>query len=346
MKKQERNNSKGNVIPFPDLEKRLLTRGLDHLQNKKYQQAIQLFEEAKSLNEQNDEVYIGLILAYYEIGSFQIAKDLALEMLREDMGDYFQTVDLYLMILVQMKSYEEIITTIEMLLEEREIPADKLEHFSKLLAFSRKMVDENPNSYSTANLDEYLDVDHNPSLHLNENKDPNKQVLMIAELSKKNVRPYIEEIKEFLQGDRSHPFLKTMLLNLLIEQEYEREVLVEKFGRVKTVIPSKLFTLPEYPLKDDIQKVLQDHLESEDPVLYQQICSLLERHLFLLYPFELEDASAECWAAAYHYIGLEFSGVELRSLEDLAEEYAVNTSEMEESCHLINKLEKISYPII
>ncbi|WP_077214157.1 tetratricopeptide repeat protein [Bacillus dakarensis] len=345
MKKQERNNSKGNIIPFPDLEKRLLTRGLDYLQNKKYQQAIRLLEEAKSIDERNDEVYIGLVLAYYEIGSLQKAKDLALEMLKRDMGDYFQTVDLYLMILVQMKSYEEIITTIEILLEEREIPADKLEHFSKLLAFSRKMVDENP-SWDSAEMEEILDYDQNPSLQLNEIIDPNKQVLVIAELSKKNVRPYIEEINLFLQDDKSHPFLKTMLLNILQEQEYESGVLVEKFGRKKTVTPSKLFTLHEYPMKDDIQKVLQEHLENEDPVLYQQTISLFERHLFLLYPFELGNTPAACWAGAYHYTGMEYSGVEVRTMEDIAEEYAVNRSEMEESCHLIKKLEKISYPII
>ena len=56
-------------------------------------------------------------------------------------GDYFQMVDLYLTILIQLHEYQEIVITIEALLDEKEIPPEKHDHFLTILQFSRRMAD-------------------------------------------------------------------------------------------------------------------------------------------------------------------------------------------------------------
>lgn len=344
MKKKGRRRSEGNVILFPDLDKRLLERGLEQLQNKRFHDAVQLFEKAKTLSPEDADIYVGLVLAYYESGQLQKARQFAKEMLKEGIGDYFQTVDLYLMILIQLHEHEEIVTTIKVLQEEKEIPLDKQEHFQKLLDFSQRMLDNLvPDEESEVEVP--LDSTEGlQELDLFQSNDPNRQVLVIAELTHKNVRNYIKQVKVYLEDKEAHPFLKTMLLNILHEQEYDKEVKIEKFCMEKTLVPTEMVSLHECEQFKGIQKELS-HLENQDPILYQQLISFLERHLYLIYPFDLEPNQFKLWAAAYHLTGLNYNGVET-TIEEIAEQYQVDQEELKQACSFIEKLEKISYPII
>jgi tetratricopeptide (TPR) repeat protein len=341
MKKKGRKRIDGNVILFPDLEKRLLDRGLEQLQQKNFEEAVRLFEDAKKLAPDDADVYIGLVLAYYETGALLKAKDLAKEMLKEDIGDYFQTVDLYLMILIQLHEHEEIITTIEVLQEEKEIPTDKQEHFSRLLAFSKRMVDDRMSEEEEKEEEEGSEFQ---TVDLIQNGDYNKQLLTIAELSHKNIRPFIDEVRNYLISEEGHPFLKTMLLNLLQEQEFDKEITVQKFGWEKPFIPTAMTPIQENEQYTAIKRELQT-VETKDPILFQHMVSLVERHLFLISPFPLNPDSSVLWAASYHFIGLEFNGME-EPMGVIAEQYVVELSEMEAAVSFIKKLEKISYPII
>src|SRR5690554_3378652 len=150
MKKRGSKKSDKKVILFPNLVQRSLEKGLEYLQNKKYGPAVGLFEETLSYSPDNRDVYIGLLLAYYESGMLEKAKKTAKEMLAKGIGDYFDTVELYLMILVQLKEYDEMSATISALFDEQEIPYEKREHFFRLLEFANRMKKESPDeSYSS-----------------------------------------------------------------------------------------------------------------------------------------------------------------------------------------------------
>lgn len=107
MKKRERVKSKDNVIFFPGLEKKLTDLGLECLQLKKFDDAIDLLEEARVLDPENEDILIGLVMAYFEASAFKKAKELANIMLLKGIGDYFQMVDLYLTILIQLHEYPD-----------------------------------------------------------------------------------------------------------------------------------------------------------------------------------------------------------------------------------------------
>ncbi|WP_318508149.1 tetratricopeptide repeat protein [Bacillus sp. T3] len=139
MKKRERFKKNGNIILFPDLDKRLVEKGLDQLKQKNFSAAIELLNEASQLNPDNEDVFIGLVLAYFEAGNYNEANKLAKKLLQTGIGDYFKIVDMYIMILVQQHEYAEIVMTIEALLEEKEVPPEKIEHFMNMLQFSRKV---------------------------------------------------------------------------------------------------------------------------------------------------------------------------------------------------------------
>jgi tetratricopeptide (TPR) repeat protein len=339
---KKRDSKKDNVILFPGLEKRLLEKGLDYLKQKKYRDAIQYLEEALEHDPENSDIYVGLVLSNYEAGYVKQAKQIAAEMLKSGLGDYIQVIDLYLMILVQLNEYNEIVTTIEALLEEREIPTDKHEHFMRLLDFGRRMLDGEMN----ANNGEVFERESEEQmLGLFDYKDPKDQIMVAARLAKENIRPYIKEITEYVASKEGHPFQKTMLLNILKEQEYAEEIDVQKFGWEKSFIPAKLPDLKDFIGTNDVIQLLSSQIESEDPVLFENVQSLIERHFFLIFPFELPNGSAEAWAAAYHFTANQYYGFE-DPLESFAELYSSTNEEAGQVLVFIRTLEEISYPIM
>ncbi|MGM0904776.1 MAG: tetratricopeptide repeat protein [Bacillota bacterium] len=340
MKKQ--NSEKDNIVLFPGLERRLLEKGVEYLHAKKYRQAIEYLEQARTLDAHNSEVYTGLVLAHFESGHPQEAKVIAAEMLKEGIGNYIQVMDLYIMIMVQLNEYEEIITTIEALLEDKEVPKEKFEHFSKMLHFSRKMAE---GQQDLQDVEPPVQGRGNERLSLFSYQDPKDQMQIAARLAKENVRPYIHEIKLYLESTEGHPFQKSMLLNILREQEYDKEVEVEKLGMKEVFIPAELPELQEVQKLLEVSKLLESSLESEDPVLFENIKSLVERNFFLLYPFEPQPDSFEAWAAAYHYLANGYFGLD-GTIEDYAVRYGATEEETAKAMDFIKRIEEISYPII
>jgi len=339
MKKRDL-TKKGNIILFPDLDQRYLERGLEAVQNKNFQEAVSCFEKAIEINPDNSEIKTGLVLSYYELGMLQESKKMAKSMLEEGQGDYLQVLDLYMMILVQLHEYEEIATTIEVLLEDKHIPAGKIEHFSKLLDFSRKMA-----ALSGTMEEEYAVEDFGESgLDLASIQDQNEMLLLAAKLEKANVRQYIDEVKEYIGNPQANPFFQSMLLNILKEQEYEQQVLVRKMDREMSVVPKTLEDVRLQEQTVEIMAILKEKLEHQNPVLLENIVALLERHFFLLYPFTLDGKSSGSWAAAYHSIVQDYYGMHDEMGEDIGKLYHVSASEIETAKAIIASLEEISYP--
>lgn len=341
MKKRERAKRKDNIIFLPGLEKRLTDKGLESLQNKRYQEAITLLEEAREHDPENSDILVGLVLAYFEAGAYIKAKDLANEMLLKGIGDYFHMVDLYLTILIQLHEYQEIVSTIEALFDEKEIPPDRHDHFLTILQFSKRMAD---NSLQDSN--EETEEDTNlKELNLSSLKSLNEQMLVISNLAEKNIRPYIEEIKEFLNSDDGHPFLKTMLLSLLKEQEYDKEIMIKKFSEAQYIVPTELPDIQSQPRMKGIENLLEKRLENSDPSLFENIKGMIERIFFISYPFEFKPKDSSAWACAFHFLVLDYLGAE-SDLQALANEYEILPEKIEQALSKIRELEEISYPNI
>jgi len=339
MKKRARKKLNNKVILFPDLEKRLLAKGLESLKQKKYLEAVEYLEGAIQLDSQDHDILIGLVLAYFESGMLPKAKELANQMLQMGIGDYIQIVELYISILVELHQYNEIVATIEILLEEREIPKEKFEHFTRMLQFSRKMAETVPIIEEESDSNEFS----NEELNLVSYKDQEAQIQLVAKLTEKNILPYLEEIKSYLRLKDGDSFFKTMLLNILTEQEYDKEIIIEKLNRELSVTPAELKTTDVQPQKKMLFQILEEKLEHEDPILLDNLKSLIERHFFIIFPFQLEPYKTPVWAAAYHSLAAEFQGIPHR-LEEFSQQYNVRDEDMMRAGLVLLKIEEISSP--
>lgn len=327
---------KSKIIPFPNLKDRFFDKGTTLLKEKKYREALEMFSEAKKLNEDNSEIHLGMAICFMELGELVEAKKICKKMLLEDIGHYYTVLQIYLTILIQLREYHEVQTTIEAVLEENHLPAESAEHFYKLLEFSRKM---------TQSSDDLVDdvEDESDNTYIEDIlASTNKQIAFIQSLRDRNINKHFSSLKVLLENPNSHPMVKSMVLHLMIENEIEKEVTVYKFGESIRVIPSQLDDIAELPFTKKVLTRLDDTLGNENPTLFETVKELWVRHLYVLFPFLPKPADANLWAAALHIVGYEMHGITMDPGE-IEEIYGYTLSALDEACQKIYQIEEISY---
>ena len=328
---------RSNVIPFPNLKERYIDKGMSLLNEKKYNEALEMFSAAKEVNEDIAEIYLGMAICFMELGELVEAKKICKKMLFEDIGHYFTVLQIYLTILIQLREYQEVQSTIEAVLEENHLPAESAEHFYKLLEFSRKMTQN-----QEVDLEDY---DDNPekTIYIEDVlEDTNKQIAYIQSLHDRNLSKHFSSLKILLENPKCHPMIKSMILHLMIENEVEKEVLVNKFGEIVTVIPAKLDDISELPFTKKVLTILDDTLGNENPTLYEAVKELWLRHLYVLYPVLPQPVDAHLWATALHVVGHEMHGISIE-LEEIELIDQLSLPALQAACKKIYEIEEISY---
>ncbi|MDQ0224688.1 tetratricopeptide repeat protein [Metabacillus niabensis] len=331
---EQKNNSKNKVIPFPNLKERYLEKGMDFLKEKKFHDALAMFSEAKDINEEESEVLLGMAICYMELGELIEAKNICKKMLLEDIGHYFTVLQIYLTILIQLREYQEVQSTIEAVLEENHLPAESAEHFYKLLEFSRKMTEDEGNIVEES--------EHEEINTFNSLENPNNQITFIQSLRDRNISKHFRTLVSLLENDATHPIVKTMILHLMFENEVEKEVSVTKFGETIQVIPAKLEDINEQMFTKKVLSLLDDTLGNENPTLFEAVKELWIRHLYVLYPLLPKPTEAKIWAAALHVVGYELHGITIEE-EEILSIYDCPSTLIEDACKKIYEIEEISY---
>lgn len=317
----------GKIIPFPMLKERLIEMGMDALNNKNYEEALELLFEARQWDSNHPEIDFGIAICFMELGDFVSAKQICKEMLHQAKGNYFQVLQMYLTILVQLGQYEEVEATIEAVLEENKLPSTHAEQFYKLLDLSRKMTEANPKAAEDEDDDLFLLID--------------KQLFFVQTLKNKSAEGYLDTIQKMLLSKTVHPIVKTMLLQLLRDQEISESMKVTKFGESIVVKPDRLHDLLETPFAKKVINLLDDVLGNENPTLFEAVKEMWIRHLYVMYPFQPIPDNHALWAASLHAVGYEVFGIPIH-LEEVGNIYQVKKAKMTAICQKIRQIEEFS----
>ncbi|MTH52941.1 tetratricopeptide repeat protein [Bacillus mangrovi] len=328
------------VIPFPNLKKRLVDKGMDALKEKQFHRALEYFSEARGMDEDQAEIQLGIALCLMEMGELQEARDVCKKMLHEDIGHYFTVLQVYLTILIQLREYNEVQATIEAVLQENQLPAESAEQFYRLLDFSRKM----------SGTEEAGEIQDEPSSYEPEDwtesegfmADSSRQIDYIQSIRDRNAAKHMPTLKSMLKSAHVHPVIKTMILQVLMEHEINKPVEVEKFGDELTVVPASLADLSDTPFAKQVLNLLDDTLGAENPTLFEAVRELWIRHLFVLFPFLPKPSDASLWAAALHKTGYELHGIDIEE-EEISASYQIPSFQLSEACSKIRQIERMSY---
>lgn len=336
MKRKQHNQHDSKVIPFPNLKERYFEKGIASMEAQDFEDAVEFLHQAYKLDKEDSRIAVTYLVAQYQNRSYTSAKLLAEQLLQQGIGDYYEVLEIYLTVLIQLKDHETVVKTIEALMDEKVVPPDKEEQLLTLLQLSKKVSD---NSNIEVNQPISLDLDFS-----NIDKLP-ELAIQLGSLADKNIHPYLPTLLQVLNDQSVHPFLKTIVFNVLREHKIDQHVQVNKLDMEDVFNPTQVPDLHETPLFKEVNKELTVQLENENPVLLLQLQDMMQRHAFILYPFEYSHPNTTLWVVAYKGMGLELYGEEW-SLEELAQQNGLNVEKLTEAYTYLLELEKISSPIV
>jgi tetratricopeptide (TPR) repeat protein len=326
---------KGKIIRFPRLKERLLEKGLEELQAKRYKEALHLLQEAYGMDSSDSEVELGIVICLFELGEIAQAKERCQKMLQEGKGDYFEILQVYLSILIHLQHYGEVVTTINAVLEESDLSSQLRQNLMNLLHFSEKMSQQMP---IPPKRNEEIKELVRPLIESNEIV---KHMAVIKQLEKEDIIPVLPVLKQVLADEKSSPLTKTMILRLLISKRIADRIIIKKFGNTLTIIPTELDENIQSRFAKEVLGIVEEHIYTYNPSLYDIAESIWLRYLYVLYPFIPEKYTRKEWAAALHVIACRYQGMEINKTE-IEHLYGIDYEEISVPCKLLWEIEEIS----
>ncbi|MBY6035291.1 hypothetical protein KUV80_01415 [Fictibacillus nanhaiensis] len=327
-------SNKNNIIRFPNLNGRLLEKGMDSLKNKKYDESLSCFEQLLHSDPLHSQGNLGLVLSLVELGRLHEAKMRCDRMLKEGIGEYYDVLQIYLSILVQLSEYITVVSVIEAVLEEQKIPADKAESFYQLLQFSRKVIEQE--GVPEVKKDPESTTNPNPDfLALKEmlsSEKADSQWIAVQQLKRLGPEITVPMFESFLVDEKKHPAVKSLILQYFKENQINKIVKIEKYGQTDEIDIAKLTELNEHPFYKEVKTLIQDELEQENPSLLDIALAVWKDYTLALYPFSPKPENKLLWYEASVLAASILCGIE--------EEMENEEEELQKAVKLLVELER------
>lgn len=209
---------------------------------------------------------------------------------------YFEVMELYLTICMQLRQFKQVEKIIESLFDEQLIPDHEVEKFERLKNLNAHIA-ENQESHFQAPIIEDDELEEFTAAEFLK-MSAQQQMIMIHELTERNIRPYSDELKAVIENDAIQPFIKSLLLILLVEQEVNITVTVTKFAQSKELNPVNFLLPTKLPQYKEITEKIAEQL-AQEPSTLEFALHLIDKHAIVLYPFEWAGYSSEEVASGY-----------------------------------------------
>lgn len=289
----------GNVIVFPTTVNRLLAEGMSSLKEEKYEDARDSLYQVLTYEPEHAAALGGYTYCLYELGEFEEALEVCRELLQIGPIHYLETMELYISILMQVREFEEAEKMIEVLIEEKVLPEERLEQFQQLRDLNERIA---------ANASEKVDaslyaIDVFLALH------PAEQEQLILDLPTTSYQALKKKLLAIIEHPEADLLTKTYILFMLFQEKIEAEVAIQKFHYKSTFTISEL---PDPVNNGRIRKVMSimEEALAKDPTRLGLVKELFERHIYLMYPFMWDDyQEAEVAEGYMDYTEGLFSGL-------------------------------------
>ncbi|KUF29934.1 MULTISPECIES: DUF3196 family protein [Lysinibacillus] len=284
-----------NIVVFPGTVQTLLREGHMFAENYQYEKAVASFEKAFVYEAGDEFALSAYAFALYELKDYDKAKGVCEQLFTMGTTLYVEVMELYITICMQLKEYHQVETLITTLLEENVLPHDQVEKFERLKSLNRE-VSKNLEKRENAQL---LIEEQEYELEKFCALTPNEQSIRLHRLMDTNVRQLKTALKAIIECSTIHPFVQSLALILLVEQEVAIDVTIAKFKQTKNVNPVQLVLPNQLPQYGEIKNIIEKKLE-QDPTTLEMVQYLMAKHAIVTYPFEWHPFEAD--DVAYSYI--------------------------------------------
>ncbi|MFD1030467.1 tetratricopeptide repeat protein [Metaplanococcus flavidus] len=289
---------KGNVVVFPTTINRLLTEGMTLLKEERYEEARDGLYQVLTYEPEHPAALGAYSYCLYELGDYDEALEVCRELLNVGPIHYLETMELYISILMQVREFEEAERVIEALIDEKVLPEERLEQFHLLRDLNERIA-----SKSVEKIDaEQFTPEAFQAMNAYE------QERKVMELPPSSFQPLTAKLLALVEHPEIDLLAKTYILFIMQQEGIQAKVKVHKFHYYGEVDLQDLTDPQENPRVHEIKGILADEL-AKDPTRLEMANELFERHVYLFYPFLMDEYEPKEVAEAYmSYLDLLFTG--------------------------------------
>ena len=148
----------------------------------------------------------------------------------------------------------------------------------------------------------------------------------------------IVPIRQFIRNNDKPDFAKSLLIELMIDQEIDEDMEVIKKGISYEVNPSYAPMVLNQEASYEIYKLLMEALEDDNPSLLAMCEQFLNFYLYSIYPKYIDEQDYRSIAGAIHYhlASLQYIDIELEDIEYL---YNCDQEEVKDVLETIQSIE-------
>ena len=302
-----KSSQKNNVVLFPGMVEKIVERAHDAAELSCYTEANELFEEALAYIDGDEYLLSVYAHSLYEVKNFERAKEICEDLIALKPKFYFEVMELYLTICMQLKEFQKVEKIIQTLFDQNIIPEEQQEKFQLIQRLNERIAtnkqnleldeaQEEPQPIS----EEQLDVNQFLSLNVTD------QLMRVQQFSELNIRPYKDFIKAIIESDTVHPFIQSLFLILLVEQEVSIDISVAKLGMEMKINPVEYPLPTKLPQFQRIYSLLAEQFD-QNPTVWEMLQHVLSKHAIVAYPFEWTPYQPEDVANTYvQYVNAMF----------------------------------------
>ncbi len=163
--------------------------------------------------------------------------------------------------------------------------------------------------------------------------------MAIEQMEGINIRRLLPAIRIFLKDSSKPGFAKSLLIELMIDQEIDEDMILIKNGIEYDINPSYAPLVLNQEVGGTILALLSEGIEDENPSLFCLCEQFLNYYLYLIYPKYIDEYGYRSLAAAIHYhlASMQYIDLEIDDIEML-----YNCDE-EEILEKLNEIKQIEY---
>lgn len=281
------------VIVFPGMIEKLIEQGKEHAEHYRFTEAVTCFEQALTVADIEDErVMFVYACALHELKQYEKTKQICEELMKMGTNHYWDVVELYIATSVELKNFKQVETLIHSLFEEQAIPVHKKEQFERLQSLNQRLA-----SNQTVPAYEEPQMKNEELVKFVELPVP-EQIKQLNEWTEINMRKQLTLLQGIVEHESTHPFVQSLALLILKEQEINVRVQVKKFNHDRSFITTELLLPTQMPQYQYIENFLEEHL-MQDPTALEMATYLLAKHAIAVYPYEWQPFEEDDIAIGY-----------------------------------------------
>lgn len=282
----------------------------EYIENKQYREALELLTNIE------DEAtrYLRLV-CLYGLQDYKTAKAEVIYAKSSAKETYYDIVAMQVSILKELEEYEE---AIEIIVEELSMPYIPYQYesmfntaYDELLLAKREAnegMEIKNNAFSLDDMDAILSK-----------QETNEDLLYMAieQMQGINIRRLLPAIRSFLQDNQKPAFAKSLLVELMIDQEIDEEMMIVKNNIEYDINPSYAPMVLNQEAGNVIIELLANGIEDDNPSLFMLCEQFMNFYLYTVYPKYIDEGDFRAIAGAIHFhlATLQYIDIELEEIE-------------------------------